>query len=129
MQKKKFEILTDGTADRKFVYYVVSKEWGQVLLDLCKSTHRFQLSLQPILAEMRNLEARDQRYREIYVYSENAEFAALERRRSERSGGSMAHDERLASRDASIRLSHPIGRSTPGNHAPRGAPGIGSIGG
>lgn len=79
-QKKKFEIIADGLAERRFVYYASSKESGEQLLDMCRASHRFQLSHQAKLSELKRLEEHDRwgiRHHEKYVYSENADFSSF----------------------------------------------------
>lgn len=83
-QKKKFEIVADGLAERRFVYYASNKESGERLLDMCRASHRFQLSRQAQLSELKKLEEHDRwgvRHHEKYVYSENADFSSLDVRR------------------------------------------------
>lgn len=75
LQKKRFEVRVVGGGEHKFVYYANSEDHAKSLLAFCRSSHLFQMSLQPKLAEMRVLEAEDKRYRETYIYSENAEFS------------------------------------------------------
>jgi len=80
-QKKKFEIVADGLAERRFVYYASSKESGEQLLDMCRASHRFQLSRQAQLSELKRLEEHDRwgvRHHEKYIYSENADFSSLD---------------------------------------------------
>jgi len=79
-QKKKFEIVAEGLAERRFVYYASTKESGEQLLDMCRASHRFQLSRQAQLSELKRLEEHDRwgvRHHEKYVYSENADFSSL----------------------------------------------------
>lgn len=83
-QKKKFEIVADGLAERRFVYYASSKESGERLLDMCCASHRFQLGRQAQLSELKRLEEHDRwgvRHHEKYVYSENADYSSLDLRR------------------------------------------------
>jgi len=83
-QKKKFEIVADGLAERRFVYYASSKESGERLLDMCRASHRFQLSRQAQLSELKRLEEHDRwgvRHHEKYIYSENADFSSLDLQR------------------------------------------------
>jgi len=83
-QKKKFEIVADGLAERRFVYYASSKESGERLLDMCRASHRFQLGRQAQLSELKRLEEHDRwgvRHHEKYVYSENADYSSLDLRR------------------------------------------------
>jgi len=78
-QKKKFEIVADGLAERRFVYYASSKESGERLLDMCRASHRFQLSRQAQLSELKRLEEHDRwgvRQHEKYIYSENVNFSS-----------------------------------------------------
>jgi len=87
-QKKKFEIVADGLAERRFVYYASSKESGEQLLDMCRASHRFQLSRQAQLSELRRLEEYDRwgvRHHEKYIYSENADFSSLDVHRAPQS--------------------------------------------
>lgn len=83
-QKKKFEIVADGLAERRFVYYASSKETGEWLLDMCRLSHRFQLSRQAQLSELKRLEEHDRcgvRHHEKYINSENADSSSLDIRR------------------------------------------------
>ena len=79
-QKKKFEIRAVGTpAGRKFTYYTGSDERAKYLLSLCRTTHLFQMTVQPKLAEIRHLEAEDKKrfrdnHREAYIYSDKREL-------------------------------------------------------
>jgi len=80
-QKKKFEIVADGLAERRFVYYASSKESGERLLDMCRISHRFQLSRQAQLSELKRLEEHDRwgvRHHEKYIYSENADSSSVD---------------------------------------------------
>jgi len=84
-QKKKFEIVADGLAERRFMYFASSKESGERLLDMCRASHRFQLSRQAKLSELKRLEEHDRwgvRHHEKYVYSENADFSSLDLQRA-----------------------------------------------
>lgn len=69
--RKKFEIVTDALAERKFSYYTASKEWGEHLLNLCRSMHHFQIALQPHVTEIMHQEAQDRHFREMYVHDGN----------------------------------------------------------
>jgi len=83
VQKKKFEIVAEGLAERRFVYYASSKESGERLLDMCRASHRFQLSRQAQLSELKRLDEQDRygvRHHEKYVYSDNADFSSLDLR-------------------------------------------------
>lgn len=80
-QKKKFEIVADGLAERRFVYYASSKESGERLLDMCRMSHRFQLSHQAQLSELKRLQEHDRwgvRHHEKYIYSENADSSSVD---------------------------------------------------
>ncbi|XP_046351374.1 uncharacterized protein LOC124131899 [Haliotis rufescens] len=72
--KKKFEIRTTGgneSTSRKFTYYTEVDGKSKYLLSICRTTHMFQLAIQPKLMEIRHLDAEDQRrYRESYIYSD-----------------------------------------------------------
>ena len=65
-------------AERRFVYYSSNKECGERLLDMCRASHRFQLSRQAELSELRRLEEHDLRgirHQAMYIHSENSEFS------------------------------------------------------
>lgn len=71
------------------MYYAASKESGERLLDMCRASHRFQLSRAAQLSELRRLDEHDRwgvRHHEKYVYSENADFSSLEPRIAARVG-------------------------------------------
>ncbi|KAK7104751.1 uncharacterized protein [Littorina saxatilis] len=70
--KKKFEIRSVGSAGgRRFAYYTESDVTSKYLLHICRSTHMFQMAIQPKLMEIRHLDAEDKkRYRESYIYSD-----------------------------------------------------------
>ncbi|XP_076442408.1 uncharacterized protein LOC143281214 [Babylonia areolata] len=70
--KKKFEIRSVGSAGgRRFAYYTDSDGTSKYLLHICRSTHMFQMAIQPKLMEIRHLDAEDKkRYRESYIYSD-----------------------------------------------------------
>lgn len=70
--KKKFEIRSVGSAGgRRFTYYTESDVTSKYLLHICRSTHMFQMAIQPKLMEIRHLDAEDKkRYRESYIYSD-----------------------------------------------------------
>ena len=89
-QKKKFEIVAEGLAERRFVYYASSKESGERLLDMCRVSHRFQLSRQAQLSELKRLEEHDRwgiRHHEKYIYSENTDSSSLDVRRVQHAVG------------------------------------------
>lgn len=81
LQKKKFEVITEGNASRKYCLYTDCKDWGQYIVGLCRNTHLLHQKWKPHLEEICQAEGHDHRFRELYVYSENAEFT-LDRRRS-----------------------------------------------
>ena len=81
LQKKKFEIR--ALEGRKFTYYTGSDDRSKHLWSLCRSTHLFQMTVQPKLAEIRHLHAEDQRrYREKLVTSDPDERTSLHSRLS-----------------------------------------------
>jgi len=90
LQKKKFEIVADGFAERRFVYYTSSKESGESLLNICRATHQFHLAQQPRVLELCRLQERDLRgpNQEMYVYSENSLLIHDKRSVSDRSRAS-----------------------------------------
>ena len=126
-QKKKFEIVAEGLAERRFVYYASSKESGERLLDMCRLSHRFQLSRQAQLSELKRLEEHDRwgvRHHEKYIYSENADSSSLDPRRMAQVAGGHeplamgGSDRRMTSalrrsKDAVRALSSPPSASTP----------------
>ena len=58
LQKKKFEIRSVGSAGgRRFAYYTESDATSKYLLHICRSTHMFQMAIQPKLMEIRHLDA------------------------------------------------------------------------
>lgn len=64
---------------RKFTYYTGSDDRSKYLLQLCRASHLFQITVQPKLAEIRHLEAEDMRrfresHREAYIYSNPLEL-------------------------------------------------------
>ncbi|CAH1791696.1 unnamed protein product [Owenia fusiformis] len=68
--KKKFEIRVVGSS-QKYIYYTGSDERSKYLLSLCINTHVFHMTMQHKLAELRHLQAEDQRrYKESYIYSD-----------------------------------------------------------
>ena len=57
-QKKKFEIRSVGSSGgRKFAYYTESDVMSKYLLHIYRSTHMFQMAIQPKLMEIRHLDA------------------------------------------------------------------------
>lgn len=74
-------MITEGNASRKYYLYTDCKEWGQYVVGLCRSTQLLHQKLKSRLDEICQAEGHDHRFREMYVYSENAEFT-LDRRRS-----------------------------------------------
>ena len=121
-QKKKFEIVADGLAERRFVYYASSKDSGERLLDACRASHRFQLSRQAQLSELKRLEEHDRwgvRQHEKYVYSENADFssplpqAAVTLSPAAGGSGRMAASVTRRSKNAIHAVSTPPSASTP----------------
>ncbi|XP_061173033.1 protein expanded-like [Saccostrea echinata] len=73
-EKKKFEIQS-GPGGRKFAYYTDSDSKSKYLLSLCRTTHMFQMAIQPKLMEIRHLDAEDKRrYRESYIYSDTQDL-------------------------------------------------------
>ncbi|KAL8590064.1 hypothetical protein ACOMHN_034295 [Nucella lapillus] len=76
--KKKFEIRSVGSAGgRRFAYYTDSDVTSKYLLHICRSTHMFQMAIQPKLMEIRHLDAEDKkRYRESYIYSDTRDLHA-----------------------------------------------------
>lgn len=73
-EKKKFEIQS-GPGGRKFSYYTESDCKSKYLLSLCRTTHMFQMAIQPKLMEIRHLDAEDKRrYRESYIYSDTQDL-------------------------------------------------------
>ncbi|XP_005093424.1 uncharacterized protein LOC101863416 [Aplysia californica] len=78
--KKKFEIRSVQSAGgRRFMYYTDCDVKSKYLLTICRSTHMFQMAIQPKLMEIHHLDNEDQkRYRESYVYSEGREKCNLQ---------------------------------------------------
>lgn len=121
-QKKKFEIVAEGFAERRFVYYAANKESGEALLNICRATHQFHLSQQPLVAELCRLADRDRRgpgQAEKYIYSECTDHSS-----------SLAREQRSASDRSSRASSIPAsgardrdgsGRVIPQSHFARGA--------
>ncbi|CAG5129827.1 unnamed protein product [Candidula unifasciata] len=70
--KKKFEIRSVQSAGgRRFLYYTDADVKSKYLLHICRSTHMFQMAIQPKLMEIQHLDNEDQkRYRESYVSSD-----------------------------------------------------------
>ena len=58
LQKNKFEIRFVGRhKGRKFAYYTDCDEKSKYLLYFCRTTHMFQMAIQPKLMEIRHLDA------------------------------------------------------------------------
>ncbi|KAJ8308356.1 hypothetical protein KUTeg_013230 [Tegillarca granosa] len=76
--KKKFEIRSVGSPEgRKFTYFTDCDTKSKYLLHLCRTTHMFQMAIQPKLMEIRHLDAEDKRrYRESYIYSDTRDLVA-----------------------------------------------------
>lgn len=70
--KKRFEIRSIQSAGgRRFMYYTDCDIKSKYLLNICRSTHIFQMAIQPKLMEIQHLDNEDQkRYRESYIYSD-----------------------------------------------------------
>uniref|UniRef100_A0A0B7AQ35 FERM domain-containing protein n=1 Tax=Arion vulgaris TaxID=1028688 RepID=A0A0B7AQ35_9EUPU len=70
--KKKFEIRSVQSAGgRRFIYYTDCDIKSKYLLSISRSTHMFQMAIQPKLMEIQHLDNEDQkRYRESYVSSD-----------------------------------------------------------
>jgi hypothetical protein len=126
-EKKKFEIIADGFAERRFVYYASSKESGEHLLEMCRATHRFQLQRQPILAELRRLEEQDLRGgagqdSERYVYRESHNLSSVDgdrdRSRASSTPAGSANDRR------SILMERYAQNAARGASSPPAAPGF-----
>ena len=57
-QKKKFEIRSaESAGGRRFAYYTENDGTSKYLLHICRSTHMFQMAIQPKLMEIRHLDA------------------------------------------------------------------------
>nr|XP_042895220.1 uncharacterized protein LOC107452647 [Parasteatoda tepidariorum] len=77
LQKKKFEILSEGSPDyRRFTYFVQSEELAKHLLWICRTTHHFHMANQGRVADLKKLELDGGKpYREAYIYTDKYDQA------------------------------------------------------
>ncbi|GIY53047.1 FERM domain-containing protein 1 [Caerostris extrusa] len=71
-EKKKFEILSEGSPDyRRFTYFVQSEDLAKHLLWICRTTHHFHMANQSRVADLKKLELDGGKpYRESYIYTD-----------------------------------------------------------
>lgn len=71
-EKKKFEILSEGSPEyRRFTYFVQSEDLAKHLLWICRMTHHFHMANQSRVADLKKLELDGGKpYREAYIYTD-----------------------------------------------------------
>ncbi|XP_054714058.1 tyrosine-protein phosphatase 1-like [Uloborus diversus] len=71
-EKKKFEILSEGSPEcRRFTYFLQSEDLAKHLLWICKTTHHFHMANQNRVADLKQLEIDGGKpYREAYIYTD-----------------------------------------------------------
>ncbi|XP_055950197.1 uncharacterized protein LOC129984354 isoform X1 [Argiope bruennichi] len=71
-EKKKFEILSEGSPEyRRFTYFVQNEDLAKHLLWICRMTHHFHMANQSRVAELKKLELDGGKpYREAYIYTD-----------------------------------------------------------
>ncbi|XP_035233921.1 uncharacterized protein LOC118205744 [Stegodyphus dumicola] len=76
-EKKKFEILSEGSPEyRRFTYFVQTEELSKHLLWICRTTHHFHMANQNRVADLKKLELDGGKsYREAYIYTDKIDQA------------------------------------------------------
>lgn len=82
-EKKKFEIISEGSPEyRRFTYLVQREELAKYLLWICRTTHHFHMANQSRVADLKKLELEGGKpYREAYIYTDKMD-QALEKKQN-----------------------------------------------
>ncbi|KAG8193946.1 hypothetical protein JTE90_011496 [Oedothorax gibbosus] len=92
-EKKKFEILSEGSPHcRRFTYFVQSEELAKHLLLICRMTHHFHMANQCRVSELKKLELDGGKpYREAYIYTDKLDQAREKQNSLHRSNLTTKH--------------------------------------
>lgn len=69
LQKKKFEILSEGSPDyRRFTYFAQTEDLAKNLLWICRTTHHFHMANQNRVADLKKLELDGMSFKIFILY-------------------------------------------------------------